>query len=117
MGLSDRPTCGAGRDRLVVRPDLAIVPCDAFKNLKAQEVVGNDEFSRLDKWSLGECWSFSPYLKLLRTLRRDTQKGPCGNCELLPRCGTGCPAQKYLIFGKLSGAPDPECLVVCRGSF
>lgn len=114
MGLSDRPTCGSGRDRLVVRPDLAVVPCDAFKNLKAQDVVGTDQFSRLDRWSLGECWSFSPYLKLLRTLKRDGQRGPCSGCEILPKCGTGCAAQKYLAYGKLSGVPDPEC-PMCEG--
>lgn len=109
LGLNDKPTCGAGRDRLLVRPDLAIVPCDAFKNLKAQEVVGNDEFSRLDKWTLDECWSFSPYLKLLRTIKSDAEKGPCDVCKILPKCGSGCLAQKYLFFGKLSGVPDPDC--------
>lgn len=111
MGLSDGPTCGSGCDRLVVRPDLAIVPCDAFKNLKAQDVVGTDEFSRLDKWSLGECWSFSPYLRLLRAMKKDAEKGACSGCEILQTCGTGCPAQKYLAYGKLSGVPDPECLM------
>ncbi len=112
MGLIDSPTCGSGRDRLVVRPDLAIVPCDAFKNVKAQDVVGTDEFSRLDKWSLGECWSSSPYLRLLRNMKtEDAKKAPCSSCEMLPRCGTGCPAQKYLACGKLSGVPDPECLM------
>ncbi len=116
MGLSDRPTCGSGRDRLVVRPDLAIVPCDAFKNLKPQDVVGTDEFSRLDRWSLSECWSFSPYLRLLRTMKGAAQKGPCGGCEILQRCGAGCPAQKYLAYGKLSGVADPDCQISYSGN-
>ncbi|MGA3118657.1 MAG: radical SAM protein [Syntrophobacteraceae bacterium] len=116
MGLSDRPTCGAGLDRLVVRPDLAIVPCDAFKNLDAKDLVGTDEFSRLNGWSLDECWRFSPYLKLLRTTKRDTQKGSCSNCKILPKCGAGCPAQKFLIFGKLTGVPDPDCQMSYSGN-
>ncbi len=111
MCFSDTPTCGAGRDRLVVRPDLAIVPCYAFRSVKAQDIVGTDEFSRLDKWSLGECWIFSPYLKLLRTMKSDVKTWPCSDCEILTKCGEGCPAQKYLIFGKLSGVPDPDCLM------
>jgi len=114
MYFSDWPTCGAGRDRLVVRPDLTIVPCDAFKNLKAQDVVGTEEFSRLDKWSLDECWRSSPYLKLLRNMKDDAETAPCRGCKMLPRCGTGCPAQKYLAFGKLRGVPDPDCLK-CKG--
>lgn len=111
MGLNERPTCAAGRDRLVVRPDLAIVPCDAFKNLNALEMVGTDEFSRLDKWSLSECWRYSPYLKLLRMLKREDPSGPCGECAMLAKCGAGCPAQKYLAFGKFNGVRDPECLL------
>jgi radical SAM protein with 4Fe4S-binding SPASM domain len=109
MGLSDRSICGAGRDRLVVRPDLAIVPCDAFKNLDAQDLVGTDKFSRLDRWSLVKCWNYSPYLRLLRTMKRDAHQGPCTDCVILPRCGTGCPAQKYLAYRMLSGVADPDC--------
>ncbi len=116
MGLSDKPTCGSGCDRLVVRPDLAIVPCDAFKNLKSQDLVGTDEFSRLDRWSLGECWSFSPYLRLLRTLKADAQRAPCSICDILQRCGAGCPAQKYLAYGKLSGVADPDCQISYSGN-
>jgi pyrroloquinoline quinone biosynthesis protein E len=116
MGLNERSTCGAGRDRLVVRPDLTIVPCDAFKNLDAKDSVGTDEFSRLNGWSLDECWRFSPYLKLLRTIKMDTQEGSCSNCKILPKCGAGCPAQKFLIFGKLTGVPDPDCQMSYSGN-
>ncbi len=116
MGFDSTSLCGAGRDRFVVRPDLTIVPCDAFKNVNAKELVGTDQFSRLDKWSLAECWGSSPYLKLLRTMKVDTQKGPCSKCELLPRCSTGCLAQKYLIFGKFFGVPDPDCQMSYGGN-
>ncbi len=111
LGISNKSECGAGRDRFVVRPDLAIVPCDAFKNLNAEDVVGTDRYSTLSKWSLGETWRFSPYLKLLRGLRRDAPEARCTDCKMLKKCGTGCPAQKYLTLGKLSGVPDPDCIM------
>lgn len=110
LHVSDTPQCRAGVDRLIVQPELEISPCDAFKQVKSNDVVGNDSYSRLDKWSLSECWQHSPYLRAIRQYLREPHVAPCCDCELLPHCFSGCTAQRYIAKGKLLRGPDPMCL-------
>jgi pyrroloquinoline quinone biosynthesis protein E len=111
--LNDDPACCSGIDRLVVTPDLRVYPCDAFKNIPAEEIAGTDEFSSLQKWSLGECWFRSPYLEKIRMYLQTPFARGCAECRLLEKCVSGCLAQKYLAYGSLNKAPDPMCI---RGS-
>lgn len=107
---SDSPNCMAGVDRLTISPNLRIYPCDAFKRIESKKIVGTEEFSRLDKWSLSECWGHSPYLRAIREHLLQPFTFPCSECDDLSSCRSGCPAQKYLACGELSRVPDPMCL-------
>ena len=64
--LNNQPKCCAGIDRLIISPDLNIYPCDAFKQIEAEELVGTLDFSSLADYSLSECWENSSYLKAIR---------------------------------------------------
>lgn len=108
--LNDSPACCAGIDRLTILPDSTIYPCDAFKQVKVKKIVGTDEFSRLDKWSLRECWEKSPYLRAIREYIKGPVEQPCYDCEYLGRCLSGCVAQKYIANSSLKKVPDPMCL-------
>jgi pyrroloquinoline quinone biosynthesis protein E len=109
--INESPECNAAHDRLTVTPDMRIHPCDAFKQLNAETIVGTDQFSRLDKWSLRECWEASPYLGKVREYLNTPFEAPCKGCHLLKNCLSGCLAQKYIAYGELRKCPDPMCLL------
>lgn len=108
--INQKPKCNAGIDRLTITPDLFIYPCDAFKQVKAEELVGTSKCSSLDKWSLCDCWNKSPYLNKIRLYHQNSFKEPCNSCSNIESCFSGCIAQKYLAHGKLEKGPDPMCL-------
>ena len=110
LWLNEIPKCMAGRDRLVVAPDAAIYPCDAFKQIRAETIVGSSEFSFLSRHPLGDCWEKSEYLQVVRQAILDTPKEPCNSCPVYSQCGSGCLAQKYLYYGVLTKNPDPACI-------
>lgn len=110
LHISDSPECRAGVDRLVILPDLRISPCDAFKQVKAEELAGTDAYSQLDRWSLVDCWERSPYLNAIRQHLREPHVLPCIECATFHRCFSGCTAQRYLTHGTLVRGPDPMCL-------
>lgn len=105
------PGCNAAIDRLIVGPEFNIYPCDAFKQVEAQELVGTSDFSRLDVGSLQDCWQRSPYLQAIRQYLTTPFGPPCDPCQLLPRCLSGCLAQKVIAHGAPNKVPDPMCLV------
>ncbi|QGP92698.1 Putative mycofactocin radical SAM maturase MftC [Neomoorella glycerini] len=78
--INDQPSCMAAKDRLIVGPDLRIYPCDAFKQIKAEELVGTLHFSTLTRYSLKECWENSPFLKAVRDYLNKGFAEPC--CHL-----------------------------------
>jgi len=109
--LSNNPKCNSAIDRLIISPDLYIYPCDAFKRISAQEIVGTDNYSRLEKGkTLSDCWHKSPYLAAVREFLCSPFARPCDDCEWLESCLSGCLAQKVLISGKLDKKPDPSCM-------
>jgi len=110
LHISDSPECSAGVDRLVVLPDLRISPCDAFKQVKPEELVGTDAYSQLDRWSLADCWERSPYLNAIRQHLCEPHVSPCRECGTFRWCFSGCTAQRYLTHGRLVRGPDPMCL-------
>lgn len=112
--VNESPACYAAIDRLTVGPQFDIYPCDAFKQIKAEELVSTDEFSRLDGWPLEQCWEKSPYLGVVRHYLTTAFEPPCDTCELLKRCLSGCLAQKVIAQGALKKAPDPMCLKLRR---
>jgi radical SAM protein with 4Fe4S-binding SPASM domain len=109
--LSNRPKCNTAIDRLIIAPDLNIYPCDAFKRISATEIVGTENYSRLEKGkSLSDCWQKSPYLGVVRDYLTSPFAKPCDECEWLESCLSGCLAQKVLNSGNLEKQPDPNCM-------
>lgn len=110
LWLNESPKCMAGRDRLVVAPDAAIYPCDAFKQIHAEAIADSPEYSVLNQYSLSDCWEKSKYLQTVRQAILTAPKEPCGSCSAYSQCGSGCLAQKYLRYGVLDKNPDPACI-------
>jgi radical SAM protein with 4Fe4S-binding SPASM domain len=115
LGLNEQPKCCAGIDRIIIGPDLAIYPCDAFKQVGAIAVVGSDEFSSLHSASLEECWEKSPYLEAVRRYPTSDFAPECVVCPQLEKCCSGCLAQKFLVHGDLAKTPDPNCMFAEQG--
>lgn len=109
--LNDQPACFAAKDRLIIAPDLRIYPCDAFKQIKAEEIVHTLEFSSLNNHSLNSCWEKSPYLNAIRHYLMTDFEEPCSSCEMLDLCLSGCLAQKVIENGTLEKSPDPLCIL------
>jgi len=109
--LNDQPKCCSGIDRLIIGPDLRIFPCDAFKQIKAEELVGTLELSSLNGNSLSECWEHSPFLEAVREYLTTDFAEPCESCQSLEQCLSGCLAQKVIANGNLKKSPDPLCLM------
>lgn len=108
--LNNQPKCCSAIDRLIVGPDLRIYPCDAFKQIEAEELVGTKEYSCLDDYSLRDCWEKSPYLAAIREYLTTPFAPPCDTCSALDRCLSGCLAQKVVAHGTLDERADPMCL-------
>jgi len=109
--LNKQPKCASGIDRLIIGPDLRIFPCDAFKQVKAEEIVGTLELSSLATNSLSECWESSPFLEEIRKYLTTDFAEPCASCTALEKCLSGCLAQKVIANGNLEKRPDPMCLM------
>ena len=108
--LAANPECCAGIDRIIIGPDLRLYPCDAFKQVKAEEIVGTPNNSTLDGFSLSDCWDKSPYLEAIRKYLTTPFPNRCALCRLLEKCLSGCLAQKVVAFGNMDKRPDPDCL-------
>lgn len=115
LGLNKEPECLSGIDRLVIGPDMRIYPCDAFKQVKAEELVGTLQRSMLADGNLLDCWRNSPYLTRIRECLAAPFAEPCVSCNALRRCLSGCLAQKLIQHGDLARRPDPMCLAAKRG--
>lgn len=108
--LNDQPECCSGIDRLIVGPELHLWPCDAFKQVEAEEVVDTGDFSRLTAWSLGDCWQRSPFLNEVRDYLTTPFPPDCDACNSRDVCLSGCLAQKVIAHGDFGKRPDPACL-------
>jgi len=109
--LNDQPECSAAIDRLIIAPDLRIYPCDAFKQIRAEELVNTLDFSSLENYSLSECWERSHYLNAIRRYLTTDFTEPCASCEALELCLSGCLAQKVISNKTLEKSPDPDCIL------
>jgi radical SAM protein with 4Fe4S-binding SPASM domain len=108
--LNNQPECCSGIDRLIIGPELDIYPCDAFKQVRADEVVGTADYSRLDRFSLQDCWEKSPFLRIVREYLTTPFGALCNSCSVLGHCLSGCLAQKVIAHGNFDKRPDPACL-------
>jgi len=102
--------CLSGINRIIVGPDLRIYPCDAFKQIKAEELIGSLAYSCLDNYSLLNCWDSSPFLLAVREYLTTPFVEPCASCSVLEQCLSGCLAQKVIANGSLEKCSDPDCI-------
>lgn len=112
--LNEKPGCYAAVDRMIITPDLRVYPCDAFKNILAEDIVGSSDYSILNKNTVKECWINSPYLNKIREELAQSAGEICNKCQAYNLCKSGCMAQKYIYYNKLNGVPDPACLMKFR---
>jgi len=110
--INKNPICLSAINRLIVLPDLRIYPCDAFKQIKAEEICDSIEYSELTNNSLIDCWDKSKYFNEIRKYVANDIQGPCENCAYLAGCSSGCLAQKFVIYGTLANNCDPSCLFI-----
>jgi len=108
--VNENPGCWAAIDRVVIGPDMRLYPCDAFKRIESDQMVGTAEFSDVRTSRLDECWQKSPYLQAIRTFLTSDFEAPCASCRALGRCLSGCLAQKVIAEGYLRKVADPDCL-------
>ena len=108
--LNQNPRCMAAIDRMIIAPDLRIYPCDAFKQIDADELLTPVIASELSSNTLSECWENSSYLNSVRAATSSLPNEPCNTCDLFEKCRSGCMAQKFLKYKTLSSQCDPACL-------
>jgi radical SAM protein with 4Fe4S-binding SPASM domain len=108
--VNKEPGCWAAIDRLVIGPDMRLYPCDAFKRIESDQLVGTSELSELSSSRLDDCWRGSPYLNAVRAFLETDFEDPCAPCPALDRCLSGCLAQKVIASGRLCKVADPDCL-------
>jgi len=111
LWINNNPVCFAGINRLIIAPDLRIYPCDAFKQILAEDIVKSNSYSTLDCYNLRDCWEKSPYLNVVRKYLCSDAEEPCKSCNNYKKCISGCLAQKVIKYGGLVKKPDPSCLL------
>lgn len=109
--LSSTPECCAAIDRMIIGPDLRIYPCDAFKQVKAEELVGTLDSSSLKDNSVSKCWQSSPFLVAVRKYLTSPFGPTCDKCTNLELCLSGCLAQKVIASETFEKEIDPDCLI------
>lgn len=108
--LNSSPSCNSAVDRLIINPHLDVFPCDAFKQIPAEELVGTKDYSNLSRFRLEDCWRSSPFLNEVRKYLTTEFPETCLECNLLDTCLSGCLAQKVLKHGSFDKHPDPDCI-------
>jgi len=101
--LSKNYKCTAGRNRMTIRYDGRVVPCEALKFM-AENFNDND----IKKYSLADIWNTSRIFQMARSFHK-SMGSECNDCDFLSRCWGGCPAQK-ILNGSLENV-DPYCAI------
>jgi radical SAM protein with 4Fe4S-binding SPASM domain len=109
--VNDDPKCLSAINKVIIDPELNIFPCDAFKNILSEELVGTSEYSTLENATLNECWQNSEYFEAIRNYLSTDFTEQCASCRMLKKCSSGCLAQKVLKNGTLKKDKDPCCIM------
>lgn len=109
--VNDNPECLSAINKVIIDPDLNVFPCDAFKNILSEEIVGASQYSSLEHATLNECWQNSEYFEAIRNYLETEFSEPCISCSMLRNCLSGCLAQKVLKNGDLKKDKDPCCIM------
>jgi radical SAM protein with 4Fe4S-binding SPASM domain len=105
LGLVKKYNCTAGLDRMTIRFDGRVVPCEAMKFL-AECYVDND----VRAYSLKKIWKESEIFVHSRTFQSLILMSECNECSLFPKCKGGCPAQRLISGVKIQNSIEPYCL-------
>lgn len=97
--------CKAGIDRLIINPLGKVYPCDAFKNIHEK-----DDYGSVLDYSLDIIWEKSEYLNKVRKYLASDYAQICRSCTELPKCKSGCLAQKVIKNRNFKKDRDPDCL-------
>jgi SynChlorMet cassette radical SAM/SPASM protein ScmE len=95
--------CNGPMEKLAVRADGVIVPCDQMSHV---------ELGRINRDNLQEVWQEDAALKRLRERHKIALSDFefCQGCEYIPFCTGNCPALAYTILG-IENHPSPDaCL-------
>jgi len=98
--LSTNYICTAGINRITIRYDGLVFPCEAFKFLPENEEID------IRKFSLKRIFYDSSIFKEVKTYHKIFLNSSCKSCSGFSICGGGCPAQKILNSTNI----DPICL-------
>lgn len=88
--ISNESTCSAGKDRITIRYDGLVFPCEAMKFL-ANDYKDNNVYTN----SIEEIWKNSEIFQLARKLSTN-MPFECLSCSSSLKCGGGCPAQRII---------------------
>jgi radical SAM protein with 4Fe4S-binding SPASM domain len=100
--LSKQYKCTAGTDRITIRYDGLVAPCEAFKF-----ILPNYSNIDLTKTDLHNIWIHSKLFSDVRQYQKifNNMESRCFSCLDIEICGGGCPAQKILYNATI----DPIC--------
>lgn len=95
--------CGCTSNKIAVRPDGAINPC----NMLAHLVLGH-----INVDSLQDIWLNHPVMVGMRTRRSIPLDGFefCAGCDYMPYCTGNCPGLAYTITGQVDHPSPDACL-------
>lgn len=105
LGLVKKYDCTAGLNRMTIRFDGRVVPCEALKFL-AECYVDND----VRDYSLKKIWKESEIFIHSRTFQSLISISECNGCSLFLKCKGGCPAQRLISGVKIQNSTEPYCL-------
>lgn len=101
FAIGEKCNCTAGTDRMTIRYDGLVVPCEAMKFMAGY--YGDND---IRKYSLKKIWKESELFEQIRE-SRNVRGTICNGCNFLDRCQGGCPAQR-ILNGSLKSI-DPYC--------
>lgn len=112
FGLTKNYECTAGKDRMTIRFDGLVVPCEGMKFLAEQY---ND--NNIREKTLREIWDNSKLFKDARTFQNSIVRLECEKCGLFIKCKGGCSAQIILLGRKNLKTSEPYCIKTVKEVF
>jgi len=95
--------CGGVMDKVAVRPDGVMVPCNQISHI---------ELGRINTDDLRDVWQRHPHMKRLRERRTISLNDFefCRGCEYINSCTGNCPALAYTMMGEENHPSPDACL-------
>lgn len=104
FGVHKKNDCTAGQNRMTIRFDGKVVPCEAMKFL-AEDFQDND----VRKTTIKKIWCQSELFTQIRAIQSSDLTSECKNCDLLLNCKGGCIAQRLISKNSMNTFSEPYC--------